>query len=236
MKSNWMFTGVISAALCAMPLFAQDAKPAPAKPAAQDAKPADAKPAQDKPAEKAAPVLCPVSGEQIDKKSFTYFKNRRVYFCCSKCMGKFEKNPAQYTEGVTKQWDADKLLRVQVTCPVSGKPADRKLFVEGDNDRIYFADEDSKKKWNGSDQAMRNRLEEQCYSYQPLCPIGGEMIDPAAVADIDGKKVYFCCEKCVDKFKKDQAANMKKLDETIKANRGAHTRRVLAEKLGSGKK
>lgn len=237
MKSNWIFAGVISAAICTAPLFAQEAKPAPQdKPAAENTKPSEAKPAQDKPAEKADPVLCPVSGEPIKKEAFTYFKNRRVYFCCKNCMGKFEKDPAKYSDGVTKQWAADKQLRVQVLCPISGKAIDRKVFVEGDSDRIYFADEDSKKKWNASDQAMRNRLEEQCYTYQPLCPVGNEPIDPAAVADIDGKKVYFCCEKCVEKFKKDQAANMKKLDETIKANRGAHTRRMLAEKLGGGAK
>lgn len=236
MKSKWMLAGIVAAAFAVAPLIAQEAKPAPeAKPAAQENKPAagqhEAKPTGQT---KAAEMVCPVSGEPIKKNAFTYFKNRRVYFCCKDCMAKFEKDPAKYSDGVTKQWDANKLLRLQVLCPISGKAIERKVFVEGDNDRIYFADEDSKKKWNPADHGMMNRLEEQCYTYQPMCPIGGEMIDPAASADIDGKKVYFCCSNCVEKFKKDQSANMKKLEETIKANRKAYTTRAIAERLGGG--
>lgn len=222
MSITRMRLGWFAAILMVCPAVAQEAKPA------ASGQKADAK-AQ--PAE----LTCPVSGEPIQKNAFTYFKNRRVYFCCKNCLGKFEKDPGKYSDGVTKQWEANKLLRVQVLCPVTGKVVDRKVYVEGDDDRIYFADEDAKKKWNGADQGMRNRLEEQCFTYQPLCPIGGEMVDPASSAEIDGKKVYFCCDGCIEKFKKNQAENMKKLDETIKANKGAYTRKVLAEKLGAGR-
>ena len=52
--------------------------------------------------EKAGVVLesvqkeCPVTGEDIDKAAFVDYKGRRVYFCCTKCPAKFEKDPAKY--------------------------------------------------------------------------------------------------------------------------------------------
>lgn len=39
---------------------------------------------------------CPLSGEDIDKKVYADYKGRRVYFCCSKCKAKFEKDPTKY--------------------------------------------------------------------------------------------------------------------------------------------
>lgn len=35
------------------------------------------------------------------------------------------------------------------------------------------------------------------------CPVGGEDIDPAVTAEVDGKTYAFCCENCIDKFKAD---------------------------------
>lgn len=37
------------------------------------------------------------------------------------------------------------------------------------------------------------------------CPVGGEDIDPAVTAEVDGKTYAFCCENCIDKFKADPA-------------------------------
>lgn len=42
-------------------------------------------------------TTCPVSGEKLeDKTTFTDYKGRRIYFCCNKCKGAFEKDPAKY--------------------------------------------------------------------------------------------------------------------------------------------
>jgi len=37
------------------------------------------------------------------------------------------------------------------------------------------------------------------------CPVSGEACDPAAVAEFDGGKVWFCCEKCLAAFQGDKA-------------------------------
>ena len=43
-----------------------------------------------------AQTVCPVMGGAIDKKSFTEYKGKKVYFCCAGCKEKFEKEPEKY--------------------------------------------------------------------------------------------------------------------------------------------
>lgn len=39
-------------------------------------------------------TTCPVSGEELEDKSvYADFEGRRIYFCCKKCRGTFNKNP-----------------------------------------------------------------------------------------------------------------------------------------------
>jgi len=37
------------------------------------------------------------------------------------------------------------------------------------------------------------------------CPVSGAKVNPKATVDYNGGKVYFCCEKCPEAFKKDTA-------------------------------
>ena len=36
---------------------------------------------------------------------------------------------------------------------------------------------------------------------QTTCPVMGGPIDPSVFTEYQGKKVYFCCQECLDKFK-----------------------------------
>lgn len=38
---------------------------------------------------------------------------------------------------------------------------------------------------------------------QRTCPVMGGRINPAVYTDHEGKRVYFCCPRCIDTFKKD---------------------------------
>lgn len=42
-------------------------------------------------------TLCPVMGFKIDKKYFTTYKGKKVYFCCGGCEEEFLKDPEKYT-------------------------------------------------------------------------------------------------------------------------------------------
>jgi len=40
---------------------------------------------------------------------------------------------------------------------------------------------------------------------QTLCPITNEKIDLKVYTDYGGKRVYFCCKNCIEKFRRDPA-------------------------------
>ena len=43
---------------------------------------------------------CPVMGGDIDKKEYTDYKGRRVYFCCASCTKKFAEDPEKYLQKI----------------------------------------------------------------------------------------------------------------------------------------
>lgn len=47
---------------------------------------------------------------------------------------------------------------------------------------------------------------------QKLCPVMDDEIDSEVFTMHNGRKVYFCCEDCIPKFKKDPAKYLAKLD------------------------
>ena len=52
---------------------------------------------------------------------------------------------------------------------------------------------------------------------QKICPVMGGEIDPEVYLDHAGRRVYFCCEPCKDKFKADPAKYLAKLDQQLSA-------------------
>jgi YHS domain-containing protein len=183
------------------------------------------------------PVLCPVTNKPVDRDIVTRYRNRWVYFASQDALQKFEKDPTQYADGVKTQWEADKPLRVQVKCPVTGEKPDPNIYVGKGDDAVFFANDAAKQKWLKDSQPYHDKLDKDCYTYQTVCVIGGGVIDPAASKEVDGKTIYFCCPACIDPFMKDKAANLKQVDEQVKANRAAWIGRVLEKKLGEvGKK
>ena len=43
---------------------------------------------------------CPVMGGDIDKKIYTDYKGRRVYFCCESCKISFSEDPEKYLNNI----------------------------------------------------------------------------------------------------------------------------------------
>lgn len=171
-----------------------------------------------------AEAVCPVSGLDINKKFNRKYRDKTVYFCCNDCIGRFEKDPEKYADGVKAQWAAMKPLAIQVTCPADGKPISRKHSVEGDHGTVYFCGVGCKTAWQKDNSKMKSKLKD-CFTYQTDCPIMGGEINPAVSAKIDGRTVYFCCPACEKGFLKDKAANFKKLDAQIAKNKAAAAKR-----------
>ena len=48
---------------------------------------------------------------------------------------------------------------------------------------------------------------------QTLCPLSGEKVELASFTEHEGKKVYFCCDGCIEKFTADPAKYVAKLPQ-----------------------
>ena len=87
-----------------------------------------------------AQSTCPVTGEAIDKKVYTDYNGKRVYFCCGSCETAFRKDPEKYIRQLTDKGvtlEPVTTLVPQKTCPVMGNPIDRNLYVDYKGQRIH---------------------------------------------------------------------------------------------------
>ncbi|MFN0137231.1 MAG: hypothetical protein ACKVS9_14070 [Phycisphaerae bacterium] len=189
--------------------------------AAQD-KAADAKAGETKSGESTGEPsgpLCPVmEGEPIDPKTWVRYRGKRVYVCCEECVQQFKEDPEKYAAGIKVQWDAMRPLRVQIKCPVTGETPQSKFLVELPDRDVFFANADAQEKFRKDRKPFLKKLDEECYTFQGMCPCGGKEIDPTISHKFGERTVYFCCEGCVEPFKKDGEPAIKKLDEHIKSN------------------
>ena len=48
---------------------------------------------------------------------------------------------------------------------------------------------------------------------QTLCPVMGGTINKSKFVDYDGKRIYVCCDGCIDKVKKDPAKYVRQMEE-----------------------
>src|SRR3990172_9009511 len=75
--------------------------------------------------------LCPVTGEPADLGVSIRTDEGPVFFCCSDCIGKYQADTDKHAPLVAEQRKVlAGLPKVQVTCPISGKPVDTKVSVE----------------------------------------------------------------------------------------------------------
>jgi len=171
------------------------------------------KPAEQKATEKELP-LCPVMGEPVDFTVKTMTDDGPVFFCCKDCIAKYEKEPAKYAEKVAAQREAlKKLERIQVSCPVTGKPIDGETYVTAGGQKVGFCCPNCPAKYESEPAKYKAKLEAS-YTYQTRCPVSGEKIDPTAFTDLPtGQRVYLCCPGCGDKLLKDPEKFAPKLAE-----------------------
>lgn len=166
-------------------------------------------------------VLCPVTQRPIEKTLYAYLRGKRVYFATAEAKAKFEANPFEYAEGAKKQWTQNPPLRTQVRCPVSDKPIDKDVHVEGPDDRIYFASEEARATWaTWPAEKQRARLE-TCYVFQTKCPVSGNDIDPTVARELKGRTVYFFCKYCAADGEAEPEKFIAPFEKHVRANRAA---------------
>lgn len=78
-------------------------------------------------------VACPVSGEAVDGKTTLKHDGQTVGFCCPKCKGKFQADPANYASGLANSYT------YQTKCPVmNGKIDPTSFSVLPTGQKIYY--------------------------------------------------------------------------------------------------
>lgn len=173
------------------------------------------KPAQEgKEKPTAAQVKCPVSGRPVDFRFSVMTEGGPVYFCGPKCPKDFAADSKKYEAKVKEQQETlARLPKVQVTCPVDGKPISKEQSIEKDGQKTYFCSEKCMTEYKADPAKFKGKLM-ACYTYQTRCPVTGEEIDPTASAELpDGNRVYYCCMACDPAVRKEPAKYAKKLED-----------------------
>jgi YHS domain-containing protein len=91
-------------------------------------------------------------------------------------------------------------------CPVSGGPVVEKYRAEYKGQYVYVCCEGCVNEFNKNPEAFVAKMskeERDLIAINETCPISGEAIDKAKSVEFEGRKVYFCCDNCVGKYKKD---------------------------------
>ncbi len=165
---------------------------------------ADARPPEEtaqKKQEGAIKALCPVMGNPVSFTVSTMTEEGPIYFCCPMCIKKVKDDPEKYAEKVAEQRQAlAKLPRVQVNCPISGKPVEKKVSIKHDGGKVYFCCPGCVAKFEKEPAKYQGKLLAG-YTYQTKCPVTNQDIDPSVSAKMgNGQVVYFNNKKCVKQF------------------------------------
>ena len=107
----------------------------------------------------------------------------------------------------------------QKTCPVTGDPIDKNIFVDYQGKRIYFCCNSCPPIFNKDPQKYLKKLSDNgekpallALVPQKTCPVMGGAIDKNIYVDYKGQRIYFCCNGCPAQFKKDPEKYLKKLE------------------------
>lgn len=159
---------------------------------------------------------CPVGVEEgpINLAVSTVLDDGPVFLGCPDCIRKLKANPTKYAAKIAHQ---RKVLatwpQIQVTCPVSGETIDHREFVEHAGGTVYFCCEQCKREFRQAPDKYMGKLAAS-YTYQTKCPVSGKTIDPEVSTSAPaGETVYFCSNKCREKFKENPAQIAVKLAE-----------------------
>jgi len=99
----------------------------------------------------------------------------------------------------------------QTVCPVMGGRINKAMFADYNGERVYFCCEPCVESFKKEPQKYLDQLKDQGVVLekapitQTKCPVSGEAINKEIHADVNGKRVYFCCNGCKVKFEKDPA-------------------------------
>jgi len=91
-------------------------------------------------------------------------------------------------------------------CPVSGGAVTEKYRTEYKGQYVYFCCEGCLNEFSKSPETFVSKLskeDQQAIKANEVCPVSAEPVNKSLSLEFEGRKVYFCCEHCVETHKKD---------------------------------
>lgn len=120
--------------------------------------------------------------------------------------------------------EAPQDLKNQVICPVMGGKIDSTLYTDIQGQRVYHCCPMCSAKLKADPDKYFKKAAEQGVLFeniQTTCPVSGEELDNKSVfIDYEGRRIAFCCNKCVSKFKENPTKYLSNLDEDSSADSG----------------
>ena len=101
----------------------------------------------------------------------------------------------------------------QKSCPVSGKPIQTDKSIMHEGQKIYFCSATCIDKFKKSPNHYLPALYRQIHPQrlQVRCPVMGGKVNLEVFTEYKGRRVYYCCPGCDEKFKADPAKYLAKL-------------------------
>ena len=114
----------------------------------------------------------------------------------------------------------------QSTCPVTGRPIDKRVSTTYGGQKVYFCCPKCIATFDKDPETCLAKLAGQSQiveSQQKFCPLSGDPIDSKVSIDYKGRRVFFCCAMCIKDFQADPAKYLPLLGRTkAPADAGMH--------------
>jgi YHS domain. len=113
---------------------------------------------------------------------------------------------------VARVADGEKKNVTNKLCPVSSGPVAEKYRTEytdketGLSQYVYVCCEGCLNEFNKTPDtfvAKMSKEEREAIKANTICPVSGEKVSKDKFVEYEGRKVYFCCDGCKEKYKKD---------------------------------
>lgn len=146
-------------------------------------------------------TTCPVSGEALENHdTYVDVLNRRIYTCCAKCIEKVKADPAAYLDKLEGR-------SAQAKCPIRGGPVKREVSVVVQGQKVYFCCPGCEQTFEADADRYFAEFAKNKVVTEPAemtCPVTGEKVENKQLfLTWQGRRYYFCCEKCLPGFLKD---------------------------------
>ena len=107
----------------------------------------------------------------------------------------------------------------QTTCPVMGGEINKEVYADYAGSGVYFCCPGCKEPFLKEAESFLKKMKEEGFvpektpNPQTHCPVMGGEVNRQVYLDHKGKRVYFCCENCMGKFKAEPEKYLKKLED-----------------------